>query len=34
MKYHKFGFFMLFDNLFNFNQSATFVNSKLKFLEV
>ena len=27
-------FFMLIDNLFNFNQSATFVNSKFKFVEV
>ena len=27
-------FFMLIDNLLNFNQSATFVNSKLKFLEI
>ena len=27
-------FFMLIDNLFNLNQSATFVNSKLKILRV
>ena len=34
MKYHEFDFFMLIDNLFNFNQSATFANSKFIFLEV
>ena len=27
-------FFMLIDNLFNFNQSTTFANSKFKFVEV
>ena len=33
MKYHEF-FFMLIENLFNFNQSAIFVNSIFKFLEI
>ena len=27
-------FFLLIDNLFNFNQSATFVNYKFNFLEI